>query len=76
MERRTFDCNIISTVCFWGAVTRIGAARASLIGILAPVTSMILTVLILHESLNARQWLGIVVILISISMVQVLDQRG
>ncbi len=69
-------CNIISTVCFWGAVTRIGAARASLIGILEPVTSMILTVLILHESLNARQWLGIIVILISISVVQVLDQRG
>lgn len=68
-------CNILSTVCFWKSVAYIGATRASLIGILEPVTSMILTVLILHESLNARQWIGIVVILLSISIVQVMEGR-
>ncbi len=69
-------CNVLSMVCFWKAVSIIGAARSSLIGILEPVTSIILTVLVLRESLTLRQCFGIVVILISVGAVQFIDNQA
>ncbi len=54
---------IIAVPALYGAITRLGAARASLLGTLEPLFTVLLAFLILHEPLRPAVLLGGVLIL-------------
>lgn len=61
----------IGYLCFFVGAQFVGAARASLLGMLEPVAMILCALAIVGESLNALQWLGVLVMISSLTLTEV-----
>ena len=57
------------TLFFFGAGI-IGAARASMISIIEPVLTILIAILLVQEWLTAVQWLGVVLVVVSLLVME------
>ncbi len=67
-------CTMVSSFTGVKAVRRIGPTMTSILGALQPLTAVVLGVLFLNETLHLRSLIGIILILISVTIV-VLHQK-
>ncbi len=68
-------CTMVSSFTGVKAVRRIGPTMTSILGALQPLTAVVLGVLFLNETLHLRSLIGIILILISVTIV-VLHQKN
>lgn len=64
---------VLTMVLIAYAVTKIGSTQTSIVGCLEPITALILGVLIFNEALTPRIVLGVVLILISVTLIIMKD---
>ncbi|MDO5140901.1 MAG: DMT family transporter [Eubacteriales bacterium] len=69
-------CTTLPMLLFWRSVGIIGAVRASIISILEPVTSAILSAVLLGERLTRVQILGMVIVLFAVALSQLRAKTG
>ncbi len=60
---------VISFLCTTAAIQYIGPTPTAILGALEPVTAVIIGIFVFGEILTARDWFGLVLILISVSLV-------
>ena len=58
-------CTVVAITTFFIGLSKIGPSRASLISLLEPPTSILVSVWLFGNALNALQWLGGVLILVA-----------
>ena len=61
-------CTAIAYILYFEILARAGAVNASLVTLIVPVFGVLLGALILSEILNANQWIGMVVILAGLAV--------
>lgn len=66
---------VLPVMFFWTAIERIGAVNASIIGILEPLATVVLSALFLHEVMEFHQMIGVFLILASVFMLQFIQYR-
>ncbi|SDS04510.1 probable blue pigment (indigoidine) exporter [Agrococcus carbonis] len=66
----------LAFVCWFGALRHLTAGQVGLLGLLNPVTGVLLGVLLGAELLTAWQWLGIAVVLAGIALGQTTARQG
>jgi len=64
-------CTVLAISSLWESVACIGPGRAAIIAVLEPLFSVLLSVAVLGETITALQWLGGIVILAGVLLVQV-----
>ena len=60
---------VVSFVCTTLAVQTIGPTPTAILGALEPATAVMVGVLIFHEELSPRDWLGLALIIAAVSCV-------
>ncbi len=65
---------IISFCCTTQAIQHIGSTPTAILGALEPVTALFFGITIFGEELNMREWLGILVIIIAVTIVVAEDK--
>ena len=65
----------LAFVCWFGALRHLTAGQVGLLGLLNPVTGVLLGVLLGGELLSAWQWLGIAIVLAGITIGQTSARR-
>lgn len=66
----------LAFVCWFGALRHLTAGQVGLLGLLNPVTGVLLGVLLGGELLSAWQWLGIAVVLAGVAVGQTVARRA
>ena len=67
---------VVPVTLFWLAIDQIGAVDASILGIVEPISTVILSVWVLGEQLRGGQILGIAIALSGILLIQLPQLRG
>lgn len=60
---------VVSFICTTAAVQYIGPTPTAILGALEPVTAVVIGVCVFHESLTARDWTGLALIILAVSLV-------
>lgn len=68
-----FVTTVLTMVLTAFAVNKIGSTQTSIVGCLEPITALILGILIFNESLTPKIVLGVVLILVSVSLIILKD---
>lgn len=65
----------VAYLCWFTALAKLDAGVVGVVGLLNPVTGVLLGVLVAHESLATSQWLGLVIVLGTMVAVQCAPSR-
>ena len=64
---------VVPVMLFWMSISKIGAINASLIGVLEPISTVILSALLLHETMQWYQLIGATIVITSVLAIQLIQ---
>lgn len=65
----TLICTVVPSFLISESIRRIGASRVAILGSIGPVATIILAAVFLGERLNGFQWIGAIIIISGVMLV-------